>query len=45
MSNLIINIRFGTRHLQITNEFPYEITFRVNPYHITNKPGKWFEIC
>ena len=42
MSNLLLNIRFGTRHFQIAKDPPY-ITFRVNPYWIENPPVKWFE--
>lgn len=43
MSNLWINWRFGTRHLQIGPDFPY-ISFGVNPYHIKNPPKKFFEV-
>lgn len=41
MSSDWINIRFGSRHLQIG---PNEISFNVNWYWVENKPTKWFEI-
>jgi hypothetical protein len=40
MSDLWINWRFGIRHLQIG---PWFIRIDVNPYHIANKPDKYFE--
>ena len=43
MSNLWINWRFGTRHLQIGRDFPY-VSFSINPYWVENKPAKWFEV-
>lgn len=43
MSNLLFNIRFGTRHLQITR-YPFIITCKVNPYHVKYKPQKWFAV-
>ena len=43
MSNLWINWRFGTRHLQIGRDFPY-VSFSVNPYWVEHKPAKWFEV-
>lgn len=41
MSNLWVNIRFGTRHLQIGRG-----TFRIrtNQHHVENKPEKWLEV-
>ncbi len=42
MSNLWFNIRFGTRHFQLTNE--WKVSFRVNRYFIENPPDKWFEV-
>lgn len=41
MSNLWINIRFGTRHLQVGRD---EFSFRVNSYHVAHPPRKWFEV-
>jgi len=41
MSNLWLNIRFGTRHLKIG---PDGISFSVNQYHVDNKPEKWLEV-
>ena len=43
MSNLWINWRFGTRHLQIGSVFPY-VSFNINPYWVEHKPAKWFEV-
>lgn len=42
MSNLWFNIRFGTRHLQLSND--WKISFRTNRYFMEHKPEKWFEI-
>lgn len=42
MSNLWINWRFGTRHLQIGPDYPW-ITVSINPYFIKNPPKVWFE--
>lgn len=42
MSNLWLNWRFGARHLQIGRWFE-SVSFRVNTYHLTNKPKCWFE--
>ena len=44
MSNLLFNIRFGTRHLQITRDRPWLITFKHNPYWWEVKPEKWFQV-
>ncbi len=54
MSNLILNIRFGEYHLQVTRfsdwrgwRYNFPITFRRNPYHAEARklPGwKWLEI-
>lgn len=41
MSNCFINIRFGTRHLQVGRWF---IAFEVNQYHVDHPPTKWFEV-
>jgi hypothetical protein len=42
MSNLIINWRFGTYHLQIGFYKPF-IRFVQNEEHVKNPPAKWFE--
>lgn len=42
MSNLWFNIRFGTRHFQLRNDWRF--SFSVNPYHIDNPPSKFFQI-
>ena len=42
MSNLWFNIRFGTRHFQMTNDWKF--SFSVNPHWIENKPEKFFEV-
>jgi len=42
MSDLIINIRFGKRHLQVTNK--YKVTFNKNAYWEYHPYAKWFEI-
>jgi hypothetical protein len=42
MSDLILNIRFGVRHLQIT--WDGIITFQENTYWKTVKPTTWFKI-
>lgn len=42
MSNLLFNIRFGSRHFQMNREF--KMSFEVNPFWIINKPEKWFQI-
>lgn len=42
MSNLLFNIRFGSRHFQLTRE--WEISFKVNPFWVRNVPDKWFAI-
>jgi hypothetical protein len=44
MSNLWFNIRFGTRHFQLSRD--WEVSFRVNPYFLENPPlpGYWFEV-
>ena len=41
MSNLWINWRFGSWHLQIGRD--NGLTFRQNRYWINNKPPRWFE--
>lgn len=41
MSNLWINIRFGTRHLQIGRE---DFSFKVNPYWQDHPVSGWFEV-
>jgi hypothetical protein len=43
MSDLWINWRFGTRHLQVKPNWPF-VTFRVNPWWVSNPPEKWFEV-
>lgn len=43
MSNLLLNWRFGARHLQIHRGKPW-VTFTVNPWWLKNKPEKWFEV-
>jgi hypothetical protein len=42
MSNLWFNIRFGTRHFQLSNNWRF--SFSVNPYFIENPPAKFFQI-
>ena len=42
MSNLWFNIRFGVRHFQLSRD--WEITFRVNPFHLDYPPAQWFEV-
>lgn len=42
MSNLWINWRFGTYHLQIGPDRPY-VSFTKNPYHVENPPKTWFQ--
>ena len=41
MSDLFINIRFGSRHLQIG---PRWIAITRNPYWESRKPDPWFEV-
>jgi hypothetical protein len=43
MSNLLFNIRFGYRHLQVEKN-PFKITWEINYYWINNKPTKWLAI-
>lgn len=43
MSDLIFNIRFGTRHFQIHRNTPY-ITWTYNPAHKGNPTNKWFAV-
>jgi len=28
----------------LTDPEPYRFSFSVNPYHVQNKPNKWFEV-
>lgn len=42
MSNLLFNIRFGTRHFQFSRD--WELTFKVNDYWIKNPPTRWFDV-
>jgi hypothetical protein len=42
MSNLWFNIRFGTRHLQLSRD--WELSFKVNPHWIEHTPNKWFAV-
>ena len=42
MSDLLLNWRFGNRHLQVRKNWPL-VTFRVNPYWNLCKPDKWFQ--
>ncbi len=42
MSNLLFNIRFGTRHWQLTRD--WEMTFQQNQYWIDNPDGRWVVI-
>lgn len=44
MSNLLVNIRFGSWHLQVSKDFPWLVTFKQNPYWWEVKPDKWFEV-
>jgi hypothetical protein len=43
MSNLWVNIRFGTRHFQIVKGFK-GVSFKVNPYCIENPPRTKVEV-
>lgn len=43
MSNLILNIRYGTKHLQIRRN-PFKIEIITNQYYLANKPLKKFAI-
>ena len=43
MSDLWINIRFGTRHFKVKRWFR-GLSFRVNTYHLENPPDSWFEV-
>lgn len=43
MDSLILNVRFGKRHLKIYKN-PYTITFRKNDYWFFNKPKTWFKL-
>lgn len=40
MSDLILNIRFGSRHFQIDKE--WKCSFRFNMFWLTHRPDKWF---
>lgn len=42
MSNLWINWRFGSWHLQVGPDRPW-VAMRRNSYWIDNKPARWFE--
>jgi hypothetical protein len=42
MSNLWFNIRFGTRHLQLSRD--WELSFKVNPHWIEHTPDKWLAV-
>lgn len=42
MSNLWINWRFGSYHLQIGPDKPW-ISLSQNPYHLVHKPKSFFE--
>ena len=46
MSDLHINIRFGTWHLQVTDAWKFSFTF--NPYQAEQREAdpdwKWFEV-
>lgn len=42
MNNAWFNIRFGSYHLKLDPDDG--ITFSQNPYHVKNKPTKWFVI-
>jgi hypothetical protein len=42
MSNLWFNIRFGTRHFQMSNDWKF--SFSVNFHFVDNPPSKFFEV-
>lgn len=42
MSNLWFNIRFGTRHFQMSNDWRF--SFSVNYHFVENPPAKFFEV-
>ena len=42
MSDLWFNIRFGYRHLQLSNS--WELSVRTNMHWVVNKPDKWFQV-
>lgn len=43
MSNLLFNIRFGSKHFQVTDDWRF--SWRHNPAHDERGPGfKWFAI-
>lgn len=42
MSDLLVNIRFGKRHLQINKN--WKVTFRKNSYWDYNPMVKYFEV-
>lgn len=54
MSDLIINIRFGTRHFQVAKWYGWDfesikywfkrLSFGVNEYHVKHKPAKFFQV-
>jgi hypothetical protein len=46
MSNLLLNIRFGSWHFQVRRDRPW-VAISHNPYHDTarSEPGwRWFQI-
>lgn len=43
MSDLILNIRFGTKHFQITS-WPFKIKVKQNDYWIFHPMDTWFKV-
>jgi len=43
MGNLLLNIRFGRRHLQLT-VWPYKLRLKLNDYWILHPMESWFKI-
>jgi hypothetical protein len=42
MGNLLFNIRFGRRHLQVTDN--YKVSFKINDYWLIEPYDTWFEV-
>jgi hypothetical protein len=47
MSNLLLNIRFGSWHFQVMRDLPW-VRFGHNPHHDverkSNREWRWFEV-
>ena len=44
MSNLWLNLRFGTWHLQCGDPHWWSVRIRQNPYHVEHPPATFFEV-